>query len=295
MQKFVAYIKLARPNQYVKNGFVWLPIFFGNKLNDTEAIVRTFGAFVAFCLIASVVYALNDLKDVQEDRQHPVKKFRPLASGALNRSEVILFLIVILSISVFICSVILNKSVLIVLTVYFFLNVAYSFRLKHISIIDIVCISTGFVLRVFAGGAAANVWISPWLVLMVFLLALFMALAKRRDDLLLISSGHNPRKCINSYNFEFVNLTMVAMAAVIIVSYILYTLSPEVVNKHGTDKLYLTTLWVIVGVLRYMQITFVDQESGSPTLIVLKDRFLQVVIILWLFHFYLLLYIFRGI
>jgi 4-hydroxybenzoate polyprenyltransferase len=294
MQKFAAYIKLARPHQYVKNGFVWLPIFFGNKLNDTEAIVRTFWAFVAFCLTASVVYVLNDLKDVQEDRQHPAKKFRPIASGALSRSEAILFLIVLLIISVSISSVTSNKSVLIILAVYLFLNFAYSFKLKHISIIDIVCISTGFVLRVLGGGIAAKVWISPWLIIMVFLLALFLALAKRRDDFLLVSSAHNPRKCIDSYNLEFVNLAMVAMAAVIIVSYILYTVSPEVIDKHKTDKLYFTTLWVIIGLLRYMQITFVEQKSGSPTLIVLKDLFMQVVIILWLLHYYLLLYVFRG-
>ena len=294
MQKFAAYIKLARPHQYVKNGFVWLPIFFGNKLNDTEAIVRTFWAFVAFCLTASVVYVLNDLKDVQEDRQHPAKKFRPIASGALSRSEAILFLIVLLIISVSISSVTSNKSVLIILAVYLFLNFAYSFKLKHISIIDIICISTGFVLRVLGGGIAAKVWISPWLIIMVFLLALFLALAKRRDDFLLVSSAHNPRKCIDSYNLEFVNLAMVAMAAVIIVSYILYTVSPEVIDKHKTDKLYFTTLWVIIGLLRYMQITFVEQKSGSPTLIVLKDLFMQVVIILWLLHYYLLLYVFRG-
>jgi 4-hydroxybenzoate polyprenyltransferase len=294
MQKFAAYIKLARIHQYVKNGFVWLPIFFGNKLNDPEAIVRTFWAFVAFCLTASAVYVLNDLKDVQEDRQHPVKKFRPLASGALSRSEGILFLIILLCISASISSIILNKNVLIILAVYLFLNFVYSFKLKHISIIDIICVSTGFVLRVFAGGMASKVWISPWLVLMVFLLALFIALAKRRDDLLLVSPRHNPRKCIDSYNLEFVNLSLVAMAAVIIVTYILYTLSPEIIDKHGTNKLYFTTLWVIIGLLRYMQITFVDQKSWSPTLIVLKDIFMQVVIILWLLHFFLLLYVSRG-
>lgn len=293
MKKIIEYIKLARPHQYVKNGFIWVPIFFGYKLDDIQAILRTFWAFIAFCLVASAVYVLNDFKDIEEDRHHPLKKSRPLASGTLGKFEAVWFLIALSIISVSISAAFLNKSVIIVLTAYFLLNFAYSFKLKHISIIDVICISTGFVLRVFAGGFAADVWISPWLVLMVFLLALFLALAKRRDDLVLASSGHNLRRVLDRYNLEFVNLTMVVMASVIIVSYILYTVSPEVVHKHGTDKLYLTTLWVIVGLLRYMQITFVDQKSGSPTLIVLKDSFIQLVIILWLLHFYLLLYVFR--
>jgi len=294
MKKFTAYIKLARPHQWVKNGFIWLPIFFGYKLSDKPAILGTLGAFIAFCITASAVYVLNDIKDIQEDRRHPLKKFRPLASGALSASEANLFFIALLTISVAFCSIILNTSTLILLAIYLLLNIAYSFKLKHISIIDIVCISTGFVLRIFAGGMAANIWISPWIVLMIFLLALFLALAKRRDDLLVVSTGHTPRKGIDGYNLEFVNLTMVVMASVIIVSYILYTVSPEVVAKHGTDKLYLTALWVIVGILRYMQIAFVNQNSSSPTLIILKDLFMQVVVVAWLLHFYILIYLFRG-
>ena len=294
MQKFSAYIKLARPHHWMKNGFIWLPIFFGYKLSDKQAILGTLGAFLAFCLTASVVYVLNDIKDIQEDRRHPVKKLRPLANGALSSSEANLFFVALLIIAIAFSSIILNKSVLILLAFYLLLNFAYSYKLKHISIIDIVCIASGFVLRIFAGGMAANVWISPWIVLMVFLLALFLALAKRRDDLLVVSTGHNPRKCIDGYNLEFVNLAMVVMASVIIVSYILYTVSPEVVDKHGTDKLYLTALWVIVGILRYMQIAFVHQKSSSPTLIILKDLFMQVVVVAWLLHFYLLIYLFRG-
>ena len=293
MEKLAAYIRLARPHQYVKNGFVWIPIFFGYKLNDSQAILRTFWAFIAFCFVASVVYVLNDLKDIEEDRHHPIKKSRPLASGTLGQSEAIWFLIALSIISISISAIFLNKSVITVLTAYFLLNFAYSFKLKHISIVDVICISTGFVLRIFAGGLAADVWISPWLVLMVFLLALFLAFAKRRDDLTLLSFDHNPRRSLDGYNLDFVNLTMVAMASVIIVSYILYTVSPEVVYKHGTDKLYLTTLWVIVGLLRYMQITFVEEKSGSPTLIALKDVLIQMVIVLWFLHFYLLLYVFH--
>jgi decaprenyl-phosphate phosphoribosyltransferase len=292
MAKLSEYIKLARPNHYVKNGFVWIPLFFGHKLNDFQAVFNTFWAFFAFCLTASVVYVLNDLLDVQEDRLHPVKKLRPIASGAITAKEAILFLLTLFVLAISVSFIFLPQNLLFILTAYLFLNLAYSVSLKHMAVIDVVCISTGFVLRVFAGGIAAGVQVSHWLVLMVFLLAIFLALAKRRDDLILNSQGHNNiRRSLHNYNLEFVSHSMVAMISITIVSYILYTVSPEVVEKHGTNNLYLTTFWVVIGFLRYMQITFVHQKSGSPTIILLKDVFMQVIIVLWLITYYLLLYV----
>jgi 4-hydroxybenzoate polyprenyltransferase len=291
MATLSAYIKLARLNHYVKNGIVWIPLFFAHKLNDLNAVLNTFWAFFAFCLTASAVYVLNDLLDVQEDRQHPVKKLRPIASGAVNAKEAIFFLLNLLVPAIILSFIFLPHNFLFILTAYLFLNIAYSFSLKHVAIIDVVCIATGFVLRVFAGGIAAEVQVSHWLVLMVFLLAIFLALAKRRDDLVLNAQGHNnTRRSLHKYNLEFVSHSMVAMTSITIVSYILYTVSPEVIEKHGTNKLYLTTFWVVIGFLRYMQITFVDQKSGSPTVMLLKDVFMQVIIGLWLITFYLLLY-----
>jgi 4-hydroxybenzoate polyprenyltransferase len=294
MAQFSAYIKLARPNHYVKNGFVWIPLFFGHKLNDFHAVMNTFWAFFAFCLTASVVYVVNDLLDVQEDRQHPVKKLRPIASGAVTAKEATFFCLTLLVIAITLAFILLPQNLLFILTAYLFLNLAYSLSLKHVAIIDVVCIATGFVLRVFAGGIAAEVQVSHWLVLMVFLLAIFLALAKRRDDLVLNTQGHNStRRSLHKYNLDFVSHSMVAMTSITIVSYILYTVSPEVVEKHGTNKLYLTTFWVVIGFLRYMQITFVDQKSGSPTIVLLKDFFMQVIVVLWLITFYLLLYVFH--
>jgi len=292
--KLIAYAKLARPHQYIKNGFIWIPIFFGYRLHDAQAVAKTFLTFVAFCLTASAMYVFNDLRDVNEDREHPVKKFRPLASGRISSFEAILFLFVLLALSVCFCVFFIRTDVIIILAGYILLNFAYSYKLKHFAVIDLICISFGFVLRVFAGGLAAEVWVSHWLVLMIFLLAVFLVLTKRRDDLLLNASGRNCRKSLSGYNMEFVNFAMVSMSSVIIVCYILYTVSPEVIDKHGTDKLFLTTFWVIVGLLRYMQITFVEQKSGSPTLVVFKDCFMQAVIFLWVLHFYLILYVFRN-
>jgi decaprenyl-phosphate phosphoribosyltransferase len=294
MAKLSEYIRLARPNHYVKNGFVWIPLFFGHKLNDLQAVINTFWAFLAFCLTASVVYVLNDLLDVHEDRLHPVKKLRPIASGAITAKQATGFLLLFLVLAVTVSLAFLSNNLLFILMAYLFLNLVYSFSLKHFAVIDVVCIATGFVLRVFAGGIAAEVPVSHWLVIIVFLLSIFLALAKRRDDLILHAQGHNnARRSLPHYNMDFVSHGMVAMTSITIVSYILYTVSPEVVSKHGTNQLYLTTFWVVIGFLRYMQLTFVHQISGSPTAILLRDIFLQVVLVLWLISFYLLLYVFN--
>jgi decaprenyl-phosphate phosphoribosyltransferase len=291
MRQLKAYFQIARPNQYVKNGFVWFPLFFGHKLLDPHALVNTWWAFLGFCLIASSVYILNDLQDVEEDRRHPVKKNRPLASGLLRPGHAVSLMILLLVICVVVVVTFLPREFLLILGAYLVLNILYTFFLKHFAIIDIICIGIGFVLRIFAGGLAADIRVSHWIVLMTFLLALFLALSKRRDDLLLEACGYNPRKCLNGYNLEFVSLSMVIMSSVVIMAYILYTTSPEIIEKHGTNQLYLTSLWVSIGLLRYLQITFVEQRSGSPTLILLKDYFMLAVVTLWFVTFYLMLYI----
>ena len=290
MHKIKAYIQLCRPHQYVKNGFIWLPVFFGSRLTDPRAVAMTFLAFAAFSLMSSAIYAINDLKDLEEDRRHPVKKDRPIASGNLHTAEAVRIALVLFAASLAMAYAWLPLASFYILMAYMLLNLAYSHGLKHVPIIDIVCIAAGFVLRVFAGGTATAIPISPWIVIMTFLLALFLALAKRRDDILLIDQGKRVRKSIDGYNMEFISLAMGMMASVIIVAYILYTVSPEVVAKHGTRHLYISAIWVLLGLLRYMQITFVDEKSGSPTRVLMKDQLLQAVIVLWLVNIFFLLY-----
>lgn len=290
MDKLYDYIRLCRPHQYLKNGFIWLPIFFANALTHGPALFSTFLAFAAFCLISSTTYVINDVKDLEEDRRHPVKRIRPLASGAVMKKEAVWIALVLFAGSMTIAVVGLPAACAYILMGYLLLNIAYSQGLKRIPIVDIVCIAVGFVLRIFAGGMAARIDISPWIVIMTFLLALFLALAKRRDDLLLAGRGNKVRKAIDGYNLEFISLAMGVMASVIIVAYILYTVSPEVVAKHGTEKLYISAIWVLVGLLRYLQITFVEEKSGSPTLVLIKDYLLQGIIVLWLANIFILLY-----
>ncbi len=290
MNKLKAYIQLCRPHQYVKNGFIWLPIFFGYRLTEPQAVAMTFLAFVAFSLMSSAIYAINDLKDREDDRRHPVKKNRPIARGDLSPADAVRTALFLFATALAVAYVWLPTASFFVLMAYMLLNIAYSQGLKHIPIIDIVCIAAGFVLRIFAGCTATQVPISPWIVIMTFLLALFLALAKRRDDLLLTDQGIGVRKAIDGYNLEFISLAMGTMASVIIVAYILYTVSPEIVAKHGTHNLYITGIWVLLGLLRYLQITFVEEKSGSPSLVLMKDILLQAVIVLWLVNIFILLY-----
>lgn len=279
-------LKLFRVHQYIKNLFIFMPLLFSFSYTNLDDNLNTLIAFILFSLLASSIYIFNDLMDINEDRAHPKKKYRPLASGKVSTNSA-KALISLLSISSLSISFIINIELFAVMFLYFLLNISYSLKLKHIAILDIFIIATGFVLRLFAGSAVSGIPLSMWIILMTFLLAIFLALAKRRDDVLLSIEGQETRKNIDGYNLEFVNAAMVLMAGVVIVSYIQYTISPEVIERLDTEYLYLTSFFVILGIFRYMQITFVEQDSGSPTKVVIRDRFLKVTIFLWLLTFIL--------
>lgn len=279
-----------RPHQYVKNLFIFLPLFFALKITDTGLLLNAFIAFIAFSFTASAIYILNDYRDIEEDRLHPKKKNRPLASGAIQKNEAMVMMIG-LAVSGFIIMGLLSLQALAILVAYVILNIAYSFYLKHVAIIDIVIIAIGFVLRVFVGASVTMLHASTWIIVMTFLLALFLALAKRRDDILLFNkTGQKIRKVIDGYNLQFIDMAMTLMAGVVIVSYLMYCVSPDAIARTGSDKLYLTLVYVIVGIMRYMQITFVEEESGSPTKILLEDGLIKTVILLWVITFAIILY-----
>jgi len=279
-------IVLLRPEQYVKNLFVFAPLFFSFKFNIIN-ISNSLLAFFLFSLVASSAYIFNDLIDINDDRNHPIKKLRPLADKKISFASAKILILSLAAIPLLIAATI-NMNLFFVLFLYLILNFMYSLKLKHITIIDISIIATGFVLRLFAGSFSINEDLSMWIIIMTFLLALFLALAKRRDDVLLAISGTKTRKNIDGYNLEFINSAMALMSGIIVVAYILFTTSVETINKFQTEYLYVTSLFVILGVLRYMQITFVEKDSGNPTYILYKDRFLQTIIISWLISFYLM-------
>jgi decaprenyl-phosphate phosphoribosyltransferase len=284
MAAIKTYIHLIRPHQYLKNLFVFSPLFFALKFNDLGLFEKTVVVFIIFCTAASAVYIINDIKDINEDKEHPVKKHRPLASGIISAPDAIVFMFFLAAVALT-AAFFLSTKLFWVIVIYFILNLGYSFGLKHISIIDIFIVSIGFVLRIFAGAVTINLPVTMWIILMTFLLSLFLAMAKRRDDIIQIEEGRKTRKNIDGYNLVFVNSGMIIMAGVVIVCYIFYTISGEVQNKFHTNNLYLTVIFVILGIFRYMQITFVENNSGNPSRTLLKDRFLQITIIAWLIAF----------
>jgi 4-hydroxybenzoate polyprenyltransferase len=290
---FTALVRLARPHQYVKNGFVFLPVLFGHRLADSSALYLSALVFVTFCLLASAVYTINDIRDREEDREHPQNRLRPLASGELTTREAVLFVLTLVVAVVVVSILFLPSAIWTIFGVYLGINLLYSFYLRKVAIVDLFCLSSGFVLRVLAGAVAADVWVSHWLIIMTFLLSLFLALAKRRNDLVLMESNQvqgNNRRSLAGYNLEFVSMSMVTASSVIIVAYILYTVSPETLALHGAANLYITSVWVILGLMRYMQITFVLKKTLPPTLVLLKDRFMQITVFAWVFNVYILLY-----
>lgn len=286
-------IRIVRPRQWVKNFFVFIPLFFGGQMSNTALLLDALTTFVAFSLAASSIYCLNDIVDVEADRQHPVKCHRPIASGQVSVSAAYALMAIMLILSMTVCPMLKGRSMAVgaVVLGYWIMNIAYCVWLKNFAIIDVCLIAFGFVLRILAGGLATAIEPSNWLVLMTFLLTLFLSFAKRRDDVLRMeATGKPPRKNTIRYNLTFINQAITISASITLVCYIMYTVSPEVTARFNSHYIYLTTIFVLVGLLRYIQIAVVDKQSGDPTKIILRDRFTQLVVLAWMVSFLFIIY-----
>jgi decaprenyl-phosphate phosphoribosyltransferase len=286
----VAYLRLLRPKDWAKNRFLFLPLFFGREFTNVYKLGNLTLGFIAFCCIASSIYIINDYRDREDDRKHPVKCKRPLASGEVSPSAGLLIcgLLIIVGFSL---AWWIRDKFLFVLSIYFLINLAYSLGLKAIPILDLMLLAAGFVLRIKGGSVISYVPLSEWIVIMVFLLAVFMAIGKRRDDVLLkLSSGIDMRKSVKGYNLELLNTLLALVCAVIVVAYLMYTMSPATLAYMGTKRLYYTTVFVLAGIMRYLQIIYILADSGSPTKILYKDRFIQITLLLWIASYILILY-----
>jgi decaprenyl-phosphate phosphoribosyltransferase len=286
------YITLLRPRHWAKNLFLFVPLFFAGKFFELDKIGLLIGGFFAFSFLASSIYIINDYRDIEDDKKHPEKRFRPLASGAVNKMYS-LILSVLLTVTGFVIAWLVDHSgkFLFLTGIYYLMNLAYSFGLKNLSIIDILILATGFVLRVKGGAQLAHVNTTEWFIIMTFLLALFMALAKRRDDIMLkINTGTEMRKSMKGYSLEFLNTLLGLFCAILIVSYINFTVTPAAHQKYGF-RLFYTSLFVIAALMRYLQITFIHNKAGSPTDVLYKDRFIQITLILWAASFFVILYL----
>lgn len=288
----LAIIQLIRIKQWVKNLFLFIPLFFAGDFFSISVLLATTRGFLSFCFVASSIYILNDYMDRESDRAHPKKKMRPIASGAISPGRAFVVASALLSLGM-INAYFINVTFFSILAVYVGMNALYTMGLKDVSILDLFIVALGFELRIYAGGAVADVPVSQWLSIMILLLALFLVLAKRRDDLVIAQSGgKQTRKTSASYNLEFVNSCLTIFSAVILVSYIMYTLSPEVKTRTDSEFVFVTAIFVLAGLMRYLQITYVDQNSGEPTNILFKDAFIILSIVGWVLSFYLILYVF---
>ncbi len=281
------FIALIRVKHWIKNVFVFLPVFFAGKI-DLILTSNLLLLFVSFCLASSAIYILNDIVDVQTDKLHPIKKHRPIANGyfSVNQS-IILFVFVS---TLFLVSLIFISHARNFVLGYYALNIVYSFYLKKVSIVDVSSISVGFVLRELAGGAASYVYVSHWMIIMTFLLTVSIGFAKRRDDLVLIHEKESSIKSLGGYTITFLDIAKSISFSITLISYILYSISAEVIARIGSDKLYITSLFVFLGIMRYIQITVVDKNSGSPIEVLWKDKFLQITIFFWAISFLFIIY-----
>lgn len=292
-ERLKAVFRLLRPNEWIKNGVVFLAMIFGGRLLDAASFGETLIAAIAFCFASSAVYCLNDVRDADYDRRDPLKCSRPVASGALSPGTALTTGAVAAVLSMVISGVLLPLNAFWVIVAYLLLNVAYCLRLKNITLVDVIVVALGFVLRIVIGGITARVWISQWIVIMVFLLALFLALAKRRHEVMLVDKGEKGkgRKSVAGYTIPFLDITLGMLAAVIVVGYILYTLQPRTIEQFSTEYLYITALPVLCGLLRYLQLTIVDNRSGNPSKIIYSDRPLRLMAGLWLLLFICIIYV----
>lgn len=290
-----AYFKLLRVEQWVKNLFVFIPLFFSGKIFETTQLFETIFSFIIFSFTASSIYIINDCSDIESDRVHPEKCRRPLASGEISvgRAKLVLVGLVISTIGLIISlSDVFGYNVLkfgAVISSYFVMNLAYTFKLKHIAIVDISIIAVGFVLRVLAGGYATGIVVSQWAIILTFVLALVLAVGKRRGELVNTQLSGNTRKALDGYNIQFADIVLSISVTLAIVSYIMFVISPET-QKEFTNKVFYTFIFVIFAFLRYLQQTLVYNRTESPTKMIYKDRYIQVVLALWGFAFLILIY-----
>jgi len=280
-----------RPHQWTKNFFVYAALIFSQSIFNLPLFLKTTIAFSAFCLISSALYIFNDLKDLEEDKRHPLKSKRPIASGKIRKSTAIVTIFV-LSLLGFSSAFTLNKNYFIITLVYFLLQMFYSIKLKHVVILDVFVVASGFLIRVVAGGLAIEVSLSSWLLICTMLLALFLALSKRRHELVLLeneASDHRP--ILEEYSPYLLDQMIAVVTASTVIAYCLYTISEETVTKFETTNLIFTVPFVLYGVFRYLYLIHQKSEGGSPEALIIRDKPLLIDIFLWIGTAIIILYL----
>ncbi len=280
--KLRAGVLLLRPLQWVKNSFLFAPLIFSKHLFEEGYFFTELLAVAAFCLLSSSVYALNDIADRQADRDHPIKKNRPVASGILSASQAALIASVVFALAV-VVSANLSLKFQLAAGLYFVLNIGYSFWLKQVMLVDIFVIAAGFMLRVLAGAFAIDVKVSHWLVLCTLFVSLFLAASKRRGEILLIhnATGSSSRPVLKEYDIAFLDQILTVVASGMAISYALYTVADRTVRIFGSENLIFTTVFVLFGIFRYLYVMRRTKVEDNPTFLLLRDPIMLLNITAW--------------
>ncbi len=279
-------IKLLRPHQYIKNGFVFLGVVFAHEWGDAGTVLAASLAFLAFSAVASAVYVLNDIVDVEADRRHPTKCQRPIASGAIAVPTAWVIFVIAVAVALALAALV-STWVIALIMIYLVLNVAYSWSLKHIVILDVFSIAAGFMLRILAGTLGLGIEPSQWLLLCGLMLTLFLGFAKRRAELAdarveRSDNGEGARRVLDDYSVSLLDQFIAISAACTVLAYGLYTVSTETIALHGTDGLIYTLPFVIYGIFRYLFLLHVRGGGNDTSRDLMTDRHLLATVALWL-------------
>ena len=281
-------LKLLRVHHWVKNLLVFIPLFFAGEFTQPSIIILILG-FIAFCMVSSSIYIFNDYMDRNADKMDAKKKFRPLASEIVSVKTALIIAVILLFGTVTLLFQ-LPQLFSIIIGGYFILNILYSTWLKHVPIVDAVIIAIGFLLRIFGGGILGDVLLSKWIILLTFFVALLIAFAKRRSELL-SPDPVDVRPALKGYTLKFTDLIITLLSSVSLVFYVMYTIDPEVTSRLNSPYVFLTVILVLFGFLRYLQQVFVNNNTGAPADLLMKDHWLKVIILMWLASFYYFLYV----
>ncbi len=286
--KIKSVLKLIRVKQWVKNLFVFIPLVFSKNLFNENQLFSTLLLFTSFCIFSSLVYIMNDLVDIEKDKNHPTKKNRPLPSGKISKKSAIVLLFIFFALGLSFL-IFLNKSTSIIMIAYLLMNIAYSFVLKNVVILDILVISIGFMLRVLSGGIEIQVAISNWLILATIFGSLYLAILKRKSELDIVKENHS-RNVLSDYSSMFMNQIITITSSGIIICYALYTLSERTLIIHNTENLVYTIIFIIFGIFRYNYLSDKKILSENALENLITDKYLLVNTVLYLSFIFFIIY-----
>ncbi|MEW5993529.1 MAG: decaprenyl-phosphate phosphoribosyltransferase [Candidatus Zixiibacteriota bacterium] len=284
-------LKLARPTQWLKNGIIVLALIFAGELTNPVAVELAILAIALFCLLSSAVYTFNDLIDREQDRRHPLKKLRPLASGRISPATAITMIMVLVAVGLA-GAYFINLSFFLAAVVFLLLNLLYTLWFKDVVIVDAMTVALSFVVRAYAGAFAIDVPASKWMLLNTLLLALFLAFGKRRHELIVLNeqaAAH--RKILGKYSPYLLDQLIAVVTPSVLVMYMLYSFSTEVSLKLGTTNLFATIPFVVYGIFRYLYLIHKEARGGSPTRVLISDRPILITVLLWLITSSVVLYV----